>query len=152
MIRQQEGFSGDGLRQPEAEHGAGENLSDLIRQLTHQGTHLAEQQLNLAKAEVRESVDEVKIAIGSMAGAAVVGIAGLGVTLMGLAYLLGQAIDNTGLATLIVGVATLIVAYVLYAAGSKKMSATNLAPDRTVRTLERTPDAATGNLTTEQRP
>jgi hypothetical protein len=71
---------------------------------------------------------------------------------MGLAYLLGQAIDNTGLATLIVGVATLIVAYVLYAAGSKKMSATNLAPDRTVRTLERTPDAATGNLSTEQRP
>ena len=152
MNRQQEGFSSSELRQPEAEHGAGENLADLLRQLTHQGSHLAEQQLNLVKAEVRESVGEVKTAVGSMAGAAVVGIAGLGVTLMGLAYLLGDAIDNTGLATLIVGVATLVLAYVLYSVGSKKMSGAHLSPDRTVRTLERTPDAARGNLTTEPRP
>lgn len=151
MSRQQEGFTvGSGA--PDANHGAAENLTDLIRQLTHQGTHLAEQQLNLVKAEVRESANEVKTAVGSMAGAAVVGIAGLGVTLMGLAYLLGQAIHNTGLATLIVGVITLAVAYALYVAGAKKMRATNLAPDRTVRTLERTPDAATGNLTPETRP
>ena len=151
MSRQQEGFT-VGAGAPDANHGAGENLTDLIRQLTHQGTHLAEQQLNLVKAEVRESAHEVKAAVGSMAGAAVVGVSGLGVTLMGLAYLLGRAIDNTGLATLIVGVITLAVAYALYAAGSKKMSATNLAPDRTVRTLERTTDAATGNLTPETRP
>jgi len=151
MTRQQEGFSA-GTRAPDGNHGGGENLADLIRQLTHQGTHLAEQQLNLVKAEVRESANEVKTAAGSMVGAAVVGISGLGVTLMGLAYLLGQAIQNTGLATLIVGVVTLAVAYALYAAGSKKMSATHLAPDRTVRTLERTPDAATGNLTAETRP
>jgi hypothetical protein len=152
MNSQQEGFIPGDLRQPEAEHGAGENLADLLRQLTHQGSHLAEQQLNLVKAEVRESVGEVKTAVGSMAGAAVVGIAGLGVTLMGLAYLLGQAIGNTGLATLIVGMAALVLAYVLYSMGSKKMSGAHLAPDRTVRTLERTPDAARGNLTPESRP
>lgn len=152
MTRQQEGFTQDSLRQPESEHGAGENIADLIRQLTGQGTHLAEQQLNLVKAEVRESVGEVKTAVGSMAGAAVVGIAGLGVTLMGLAYLLGDAIDNVALATLIVGLATLALAYVLYSAGAKKMSAAHLTPDRTVRTIERTPDAARGNLTSETRP
>lgn len=151
MIRQEESFSG-GERQPYADHGAGENLADLIRQLTHQGTHLAEQQLNLVKAEVRESASEVKLAVGSMAGAAVVGVAGLGVTLMGIAFLLGQAIHNTSLATLIVGVVTLVVAWLMYSAGSRKMRAANLAPDRTVRTLERTPDAATGNLTPETRP
>ena len=152
MTRQQEGFSPGGMSQPDGQHGAGENLSDLIRQLTQQGGHLAEQQLNLVKAEVRESVGEVKTAVGSMAGAAVVGIAGLGVTLMGLAYLLGDAIDNIALATLIVGLATLALAYVLYSAGSKKMSGTHLSPDRTIRTIERTPDAARGNLTSEHRP
>lgn len=151
MTRQQEGFS-QTPRQPDGEHGAGENIADLIRQLTGQGTHLAEQQLNLVKAEVRESVSEVKTAVGAMAGAAVVGIAGLGVTLMGLAYLLGDAIDNTPLATLIVGIATLVLAYVLYSTGSKKISAAHLTPDRTVRTIERTPDAARGNLTSETRP
>src|SRR5918993_1198965 len=152
MNRQQEGFTPHEMHQPDNEHGGGESITDLIRQLTHQGSHLAEQQLNLVKAEVRESVVEVKTAVGSMAGAAVVGIAGLGVTLMGLAYLLGDAIDNTGLATLIVGVATLVLAYVLYSAGSKKMRATHLSPDRTISTLERTPDAARGNLTPESRP
>ena len=151
MARQQEGFTPQ-YGQHGEDNGEGESLAELIRQLTHQGSHLAQQQLNLVKVEVRESVDEVKAAAGAMAGAAVVGIAGLGVTLMGLAYLLGQAIDNVALATLIVGVATLIVAFVLYSSGSKKMRGAHLAPDRTARTLERTPDAARGNLSTETNP
>lgn len=128
---------------------ADENIVDLVRQLAGQGSHLAEQQLSLIKAEVREATADVKMAVGGMLGAAVVGIAGLGVTLMGLAYLLAQAIENLGLATLIVGLATLVLAYVLYQGAAKKMSSTHLAPDRTQRTLERTPDIARGDLHTE---
>lgn len=124
----------------------GDNVVDLLKQLAGQGSHLAEQQLALIKAEIRESTAELKTAIGAMAGAAVVGLSGLGVVLMGLAYLLGDAIDNVGLATLIVGLATLGLAYVLYSAASKKMSASHLAPERTQRTLERTPDVARGDL------
>ena len=127
----------------------GDNIVDLLRQLVGQGSHLAEQQLSLIKAEVRESTADVKTAVGAMAGAAVVGIAGLGVVLMGLAYLLADAIDNLPMATLIVGALTLVVAYILYRSGAAKMSATQLAPDRTQRTLQRTPDAALGNLSTE---
>lgn len=128
---------------------ADENIVDLVRQLAGQGSHLAEQQLSLIKAEIREATADVKMAVGGMLGAAVVGIAGLGVTLMGLAYLLAQAIENLGLATLIVGLATLVLAYVLYHGAAKKMSSTHLAPDRTQRTLERTPDIARGDLHTE---
>ena len=127
-----------------------ENVVDLLRQLATQGSHLAEQQLSLIKAEMRQATTELKAAVGAMAGAAVVGIAGLGVVLMGLAYLLGDAIDNIGLATLIVGIATLALAYVLYRSGANKMSSAHLAPDRTQRTLERTPDIARGDLHTEQ--
>src|SRR5688500_4546101 len=87
--------------------GGDDNVVDLLRQLVGQGSHLAEQQLNLIKAEIREATTDLKLAAGGMAGAAVVGIAGLGVVLMGIAYLLGDAIDNLGLATLIVGLATL---------------------------------------------
>ncbi len=130
--------------------GGDDNIVDLLRQLVGQGSHLAEQQLSLIKAEIRESTNDVKTAVGAMAGAAVVGIAGLGVVLMGLGYLLGDAIDNVGLGTLIVGLATLALAYLLYRAGAKKMSASNLAPDRTQRTLQRDVQAARGNLNTEQ--
>jgi hypothetical protein len=126
--------------------GNSDNVVDLLKQLVGQGSHLAEQQLALIKAEVRDSTNELKTAVGSMAGAAVVGLSGLGVTLMGLAYLLGDAIDNVPLATLIVGLVTLGIAYALYSAGAKKMQATHLSPERTQRTLQRTPDAVRGDL------
>lgn len=128
----------------------GDNIVDLVRQLAGQGSHLAEQQLSLVKAEIREATGDLKTAIGALVGAAVVGMAGLGVTLMGIAYLLAQAIDNVGVATLIVGVATLVLAYVLYSSASKKMSNAHLTPERSQRTLERTPDIARGDLHTEQ--
>ena len=124
-----------------------ENVVDLLGKLTHQGAHLAQEQLNLVQAEMREAVNDIKQAIAASLGAAVVGIAGLGVLLMGLAYLLGDAIDNLGLGTLIVGVITLIIAGILFMGARKKLAATNLSPQRTIETAERTPDAATGNLT-----
>jgi hypothetical protein len=134
---------------PSAKDGptaGGDNVVDLLKQLAGQGSHLAEQQMALVKAEIRESTQELKTAVGAMAGAAVVGLAGLGVLLMGIAYLLGDAIDNVGLATLIVGIAALALAYALYRSGAAKMSATHLSPDRTQRTLQRTPDAVRGDL------
>jgi len=144
--------SGEAKTRPSTQGSAGgDNIVDLVKQLATQGSHLAEQQLTLVKAEIREATGDLKTAIGSMLGAAVVGISGLGVTLMALAYLLGDAIDNLGLATLIVGLATLALAYFLYSAGAKKMSATHLAPERSQRTLERTPDIARGDLHTEQK-
>lgn len=124
----------------------GDNVVDLLKQLAGQGSHLAEQQLALVKAEIRESTDDLKSAVGAMAGAAVVGLAGLGVLLMGVAYMLADAIGDLGLATLIVGIATLALAFILYRSGAARMSAANLSPDRTQRTLQRTPDAVRGDL------
>jgi len=120
---------------------------DLLKRLTDQGSQLAQQQVALVRAEVNDSVTGLKVAVGAMIGAAVVGIAGLGVLLMALAYLLDEATDlSMGLSTLIVGLATLILAFVLYKSGASKMSATELAPHRTQETLGRTPQAAAGNL------
>lgn len=118
----------------------GDNIVDLLRDLVNQGTHLADQQLSLIKAEVRESAADIKTAIGGLLGAAVVGIAGLGVLLMGLAYLLAGAIEDLGLATVIVGAVTLLLAFILYRVAAGKMAAANLAPERTQRTLQRTPE------------
>lgn len=120
-------------------------IADLLRQLTDQGAHLAQQQAALIQAEVKSSIDDVKVGVGGMAGAAVVGIAGLGVILMAIAYLLATAME-LWLATLIVGLAALLIAFILYSAAAKKMSAAQLAPKRTQRTLERAPGAASGTL------
>nr|WP_315457150.1 phage holin family protein [uncultured Sphingorhabdus sp.] len=123
----------------------GDNIVDLLRDLVNQGTHLADQQLSLIKAEVRESAADIKTAIGGLLGAAVVGIAGLGVLLMGVAYLLAGAIEDLGLATVIVGAVTLLLAFILYRVAASKMAAANLPPERTQRTLQRTPEVIRGD-------
>lgn len=138
----------DGQMNSRTTVGGDTGVVDLLSKLTHQGAHLAQEQVSLVQAEMREGITDIKEAVGALAGAAVVGIAGLGVLLMGLAYLLGDAIDNTGLGTLIVGILTLIVAAIMYSAGKKKASATNLKPERSIRTLEDTPAAATGHMNT----
>lgn len=121
-----------------------ESIPDLVRQLTEQATHLAQQQANLVQAEIRSGVTDLKEAAGAMAGAAVVGLAGLGVTLMGVAYLLDEAM-KLWLATLIVGWVTLAAAYAMFAAGKKKLQSGSLSVDRTRRTIERAPGAISGN-------
>lgn len=124
----------------------GENVVDLLRTLVGQGTHLADQQLQLIKAEVREAGSDIKTAGATFLGAAVVGISGLGVTLMGLAYLLAKVIDDLAFATLIVGVATLLIGFVMYRIAASALKSTSLAPERSERTLQRTPEALRGNL------
>jgi hypothetical protein len=126
--------------------GEDRNIVDLLGRLTQQGTHLAREQVSLIKAEIRETGNDVKAAVAAMAVAAVVGIAGLGVLLMGIAYLVGDAIDNLALGTILVGIATLAVAFVLYLSGRKKAGAAHLAPERSIETLSDTPAAATGDL------
>lgn len=127
--------------------GGDDNVVDLIGKLTGQSAQLAQQQVALVQAEMREAVSDIKQVIVSMLTAAVLGIAGLGVTLMGIAYVIGDAIDDRDLATLLVGIVTLIIAGILYMGARKKMEASNITPDRSIETVERTPAAMRGDLT-----
>lgn len=124
----------------------GGNIVDLISRLTQQGAHLAQEQVSLVQAEMREGVNDIKEAVAALLGAAVVGIAALGVLLMGAGYLLGDALDNVGLGILIVGIVAAVIAAILYSGARKKVSAANLKPERTIRTAEDTPDAVTGHM------
>lgn len=127
--------------------GGGEpNLVDLLGRLTQQGAHLAKDQVSLMQAEVREATQDIKGAIGAFAGAAVLGIAGLGVLLMGMGHFVGQALDNLALGITIVGGVSLVIAGILYAGAKNKVSATSLKPERTIDTIEDTAAAATGNM------
>lgn len=127
--------------------GGGENVVDLLGKLTSQGAHLAQEQVALMQAEVREAASDIKQAIAAYAGAAVLGLTGLGVTATGLGFWLGDAIDNLPLGLIIVGVALLIVAAVLFSSAKSKTAATHLKPERSIRTAADTPDVLTGTHT-----
>ena len=132
---------------PQAE-GGDHNIVDLVGRLTQQGAHLAREQVSLMQAEVREAAHDVKVAVGAMAAAAVFGIAGLGVLLMGIAYYVGDALDDIPLGTTLVGLGTLVIAGILYASGRKKVDSTHMKPERSLNTLADTPAAATGDIHT----
>lgn len=134
--------SGDTPRNQGGDH----NIVDLVGRLTQQGAHLAREQVSLMQAEVREAAHDVKVAVSAMATAAVFGIAGLGVLLMGIAYLVADIIDSLALGTIIVGAITLVIAAILYAGARKKVDSTNLKPDRTLHTISDTPAAVTGDI------
>ena len=122
------------------------NIVDLVGRLTQQGAHLAREQVNLMQAEVREAAQDLKAAIAAMAVAAVVGIAGLGVFLMGIAYFVADALDSLALGTTVVGAATLLIALILYMSGRKKVGSAHLVPERSIETIQDTPAVATGDL------
>jgi hypothetical protein len=126
--------------------GGDHNIVDLVGRLTQQGAHLAREQVSLMQAEIREATNDIKVAVGAMAGAAVVGIAGLGVLLMGIAYYVGDALDDVPLGTTLVGVVTLVIALIMYAGARKKVGAANIRPDRSIDTLTDTPAAVTGDI------
>jgi uncharacterized membrane protein YqjE len=126
-----------------SERGDDEDISSLLRRLADQGTHLAEQHAELVRAEISESVADVKQAAGAMAGAAILGLAGLGVLLMGISFALAEAM-SLWLATLIVAAATLAGAFMLYSGARQKLNSSSLSARRTRRTLERAPDAISG--------
>lgn len=121
-------------------------IIDLVSRLTQQGAHLAKEQVNLMQAEVRVAADDIKAAIAALAAAVVFGVAGLGVLLMGIAYLVGDALDNLALGTIIVGSATLVVAGILYASGKTKAASADLTPDRTIASIADDPAAVAGTL------
>ena len=128
--------------------GSSDNIVDLVGKLTSQGAHLAQEQVALMQAEVREATTDIKQAIGAYASAGVVGLSGLGVTLMGLGWLLGDAIDSVPWGIFIVGVVTLVIAAILYSGAKSRTRAAHLKPDRSIRTLEDTPDIVTGHSPT----
>ena len=121
-----------------------ENIADLLRQLAEQSGHLAQQQANLIQAEVKASVNDLKLAAGAMAGAAIVGLGGFGLLLLGLAFLLGEVMEMW-MATLIVAAVALAGAYLLFLSGRKKMQSSSLGVERTRRTIERAPAAIAGH-------
>ena len=100
------------------------------------------------QAEVREAAQDVKVAVSAMATAAVFGIAGLGVLLMGISYFVADVIGNLALGTIIVGSVTLVIALILYAGARKKVDSVHIKPDRSIDTLAATPAAATGDIHT----
>jgi len=111
------------------------SLGEIIGEISDDLSKLFRQEVELAKAEVRQEATKAGKAAGMLGGA---GLAGYMVALfvtLALMFALGNVMD-LGWAALIVAVIWGVVGAVLYAAGRKRMRTVSPVPRQTVDTLK----------------
>ena len=118
-------------------HTDDRSLKDLLADLSNSITTLFRKEIQLARAETSEKVTQVAVAIGSIAGGAILAMAALIVLLQALVIALTEVGVPAGWASLIVGGIVAIVAYAMIYKGTSDLKAGNLAPNRTVDSLKR---------------
>jgi hypothetical protein len=119
------------------------SVGELIGEVTRDLSTLMRQELDLAKAELKQEASKTGRAAG-MLGAA--GLAGYMVLLF-LSIALWWALSNLmdqGWAALIVAAIWAVIGAVLYSTGRKQMRAVHPKPERTAETLKQVPDALKG--------
>ena len=122
---------------------SGRSVGDLISEVTSDLTTLMRQELDLAKAEVKQEATTAGKAAGLLGAA---GLAGHMMALflsIALWWALANGMDE-GWAALIVAAIWGVVAAVLAVLGRSRMRQVNPKPERTVQTLQQVPDALKG--------
>ena len=119
------------------------SVGELLGQVAQDLSMLMRQELELAKAEVKQEITKTGKAAGMLGGA---GFAGYMVLLFAsIAAWWGLAnVMNAGWAALIVTVIWAVIGAVLYMVGRRRMQEVNPVPERTVETVKELPDTLKG--------
>jgi len=120
-----------------------QSIGELFSDVTKDVSLLIRQEIELAKAEARESATRAGKGAGMLGGAAVTAHLGLIFLSLAVWWAIGNEIGR-GWAGLIVGVVYVIVGAVLYSAGRKELKAVKGLP-QTAGTVKKIPDAMKGN-------
>jgi hypothetical protein len=111
------------------------SIGELIGNISDDLSRLFHQEVDLAKAEVRQEASKAGRAAGMLGGAGFAGY--LAVVLLSFAVVFGLAnVMDAGWAALIVAVVWAVVGTVLYAIGRKRMKDVDPVPRRTVDTIK----------------
>ena len=111
-------------------------VGDILKSLSGDLSKLVNQEVELAKLEIRAEAKKAGIIAGGYAGA---GAAGYFVVLflsLTLAFLLASAFDSLWLGALVVTVLWGIIGAVLFFLARKKQQELNPVPEKTVETLK----------------
>jgi uncharacterized membrane protein YqjE len=115
----------------------GEMMADIMSNVSN----LVRNEVDLARAEIGESLTKAGAALGSMALALILAITGLNVLAAALVAFVVWAGLEPAWASLMVGVALLVIAFAIFAAAKSALKQIGFVPTRTAQNVSR--DVAT---------
>lgn len=111
------------------------SLGSLFADLTQETTGLVRQEVDLAKAEISEKASQVGSAIALLAVGGALALAGFLVLLQAVVVALSNVMEPW-LASLIVGGVVTLIGIILMLKGRRDLAAQNLAPRRTIESVQ----------------
>ena len=124
-------------------------LMALISELWRDSATLLRDEAELAKAEASEKLSQFGTGIGALAVGGAVLFAGMLLVLFAIAGLLAMVLPDEQapwLAPLLVGAVVLFAGWLLLSAGRHKLTAENLKPARTVRSVHLDTELVKGHI------
>jgi len=112
------------------------SLGTLVMGLTDDLTTLVRKEVDLAKAELQENLQEGAKAGGAVAAGGMVAYAGLLLILAAIAIALGDWWNNYWLSAAVVGLITGIIGWVMLNGGLNQLKQVSLVPHKTISSLE----------------
>ncbi|TDL83670.1 phage holin family protein [Palleronia sediminis] len=125
---------------PDQNKSTGTLISDAMNNVSA----LVRNEVDLARAEVSENASRAGVALGLIAGAAIVALVALNVLAAALVSALAETGLEPGWAALIVGVVLAIVGYAMFSKGTSDLKLSSLAPTRTAKNVQRDAEAVKG--------
>jgi drug/metabolite transporter (DMT)-like permease len=113
------------------------SLKALLGDLSGSISTLFRKEIQLARAEASEKITQSMVAVGAIAGGAILALAALIVLLQALVIAIAEAGVPPALAALIVGVIVAAISYFMIHKGTNDLKASSLAPARTMESLRR---------------
>lgn len=133
----------DAVQTPSEQKAATTSLGELVGEVTRDLSTLMRQELELAKAELRQSAARAGKGAGMLGGAAYAAMMAIFFLTVALWWALGTQI-GLGWSAVVVAIIWAIVGGILYAVGRRKLQEVQGAP-QTVESLKQIPDAFTRN-------
>ena len=119
------------------QHTEDRSLKDLFGDLTSSVSTLFRKEIELARAETSEKINQAAVAAGSIAAGGILALAALIVLLQALVIAITELGLAPALSALLVGGIVAIIALALIYKGTSDLKARSLAPRRTVEALRR---------------
>ncbi|MCX7567715.1 phage holin family protein [Sulfitobacter sp. F26169L] len=123
-----------------SDHNTNKSAGGLLQDALQNVSGMVRNEVDLARAEVSENINKAGVAVGLIAGAAIIALVALNVLAAALVAALTEAGIDAGWSALIVGALLGLLAYLLINKGINDLKLSSLAPTRTVKNVQR--DAA----------